>query len=127
MPPPAPARIQARRAARDDEVDDVRALLLEHADPSAGPPAACAAVAEGVAVACLGDDHLWQDLQLSSRAELSRLLWHWFPALAAKNVHDMKWKKFFYKQLCEREGLFLCRAPSCAECSDQPVCFGPES
>jgi nitrogen fixation protein NifQ len=126
MLPPAPAHIVARRATRDDEVDDVRGLLLQHADPAAGSPAECAAVAEAVAVACLGDDHLWQDLQLPSRRELSRLLAHWFPALVAKNAQDMKWKKFLYKQLCEREALFICKAPSCAVCSDHAVCFGPE-
>jgi nitrogen fixation protein NifQ len=119
---PVPLALQ-RRAARADEVDDVRSLLLDHAAPAAG---AAAAVAEAIAVACLGDNHLWQDLQLGSRAELSALLRHWFPALVARNSGDMKWKKFLYKQLCEREALFVCKAPSCAVCSDQGLCFGPE-
>jgi len=78
-------------------------------------------------VACLGDNHLWQDLQLASRAELSALMRHWFPSLVEKNCHDMKWKKFLYKQLCEREEIFICKAPSCAVCADQKVCFGPET
>lgn len=123
---PAPQHILARRATRGDEVDDLRALLLEHADPAAGTHAECAAVAEQVALACLGDNHLWQDLRLRSRAELGALMRRWFPALVAKNHADMKWKKFFYKQLCEREQLFVCKAPSCAVCVDRPVCFGPE-
>jgi hypothetical protein len=59
----APAHIAARRASREDEVEDVRALLIEHLDPMAGTPEEGAAVAEAVAVACLGDNHLWQDLQ----------------------------------------------------------------
>ena len=63
----------------------------------------------------------------AARAELSALMRHWFPALVAKNHADMKWKKFLYKQLCEREEVFICKAPSCAVCSDQPVCFGPET
>lgn len=75
---------------------------------------------------CLGDDHLWQDLGLWSRAELSALIRHNFPGLAAKNDRDMKWKKFLYKQLCESEGIYLCRAPSCEVCSDYRACFGPE-
>ena len=116
----------ARRKARSDEVDDLVMLLLEHADAAAGSAAQRESVALQMAVACLGDNHLWQDLQLPSRRELSALFAHWFPALALKNVHDMKWKKFLYKQLCEREGLFLCKAPSCAVCADRPVCFGPE-
>jgi nitrogen fixation protein NifQ len=122
---PPPAHIEARRRLRADEVEDVAALLIEHADPRAGSAAERAAVAEAVAVGCLGDDHLWQDLQLASRAALSALMTRWFPALAAKNVHDMKWKRFLYKQLCDR-ALVQCRAPSCGECSDHARCFGPE-
>jgi nitrogen fixation protein NifQ len=123
--PPPPAHIAARRGPRDDEVEEVFALLMEHADPGAGTPAECAAVAEAVAVACLGDDHLWQDLQLASRSELSALMTRWFPSLAAKNVFDMKWKRFLYKQLCDRTQL-SCRAPSCGVCSDYARCFGAE-
>ena len=121
------AAIAARRVTRDDEVADVRSLLLDFADPAAGSPDEIAQVAETIALACLGDNHLWQDLQLPSRTELSALMAHWFPALKARNSGDMKWKKFLYKQLCEREEVFICKAPSCAVCTDQPVCFGPET
>lgn len=126
MVPALQPLIQARRAQRDDEVQDLRALLLDHAAPAHRGSEECAAVAEWLAVACLGDNHLWQDLQLPSRAELSALMQHWFPALVARNQADMKWKKFLYKQLCEREELFICKAPSCAVCCDQARCFGPE-
>jgi nitrogen fixation protein NifQ len=51
----------------------------------------------------------------------------WFPALVARNAGDMKWKKFLYRQLCEREQLLICKSPSCSVCSDLPVCFGPET
>ena len=115
-----------RRGTRGDEVEDLRALLLAHADLQAGTRAQAEAMAETVAVACLGDNHLWQDLQLPSRTELSALMAHWFPALKARNSRDMKWKKFLYKQLCEREEIFICRSPSCAVCSDYAKCFGPE-
>ena len=125
--PTLPPALWALRGRREDEVADVMSLLLDHADPAAGGAAEAARVAETVAVACLGDQHLWQDLQFGSRAELSALMRHWFPALVARNHADMKWKKFLYKQLCEREELFICKAPSCAECSDRPVCFGPET
>jgi len=117
----------ARRATREDEVADVLALLQDHANPQAGSAAEIATMAHAVAVACLGDNHLWQDLQLASRAELSALMRHWFPALVARNQADMKWKKFLYKQLCEREEIFICKAPSCAVCTDHAVCFGPET
>jgi nitrogen fixation protein NifQ len=117
--PPEPRVAPAtagRRAQRDDEVGDVRALLLEHADPAAGDAQAAHQIAETIALACLGDNHLWQDLLFDSRAELSALMRHWFPTLVARNHGDMKWKKFLYKQLCEREELFICKAPSCAVC-----------
>ena len=118
--------IVARRASRDDEVADLIVLLMDHADAGAGPYEECLVFAETVAIACLGDNHLWQDLQLRSRDELSGLMRRWFPALVAKNHADMKWKKFLYKQLCEREEIFVCKAPSCAVCNDLYKCFGPE-
>jgi nitrogen fixation protein NifQ len=80
-----------------------------------------------IVAACLGSDHLWQDLGLWSRKELSALLGHHFPEMAARNSRDMKWKKFIYKQLCEAEGLYVCRAPSCEVCLDYPLCFSSET
>ncbi len=79
-----------------------------------------------VATGCMANDHLWQDLGLWSRQDLSELMARNFPTLAARNNRDMKWKKFLYKQLCEQEGIYLCRAPSCAVCRDYALCFGPE-
>jgi nitrogen fixation protein NifQ len=79
-----------------------------------------------IVAGCLGSDHLWQDLGLWSRSQLSAMLQYNFPELAAKNDKDMKWKKFLYKQLCEAEGLYLCRAPSCGVCFDYPKCYGSE-
>ncbi|MGE0071809.1 MAG: nitrogen fixation protein NifQ [Thiomonas sp.] len=114
-----------RQEPRADEIEDIAALLLEAADAQRDADAA-RWLAQIIAAACLGDDHLWQDLRLRSRADLSLLLHGWFPALAARNVNNMKWKKFFYKQLCERAELHICKSPSCAACSDYSLCFGPE-
>ena len=83
-------------------------------------------IIELVVSACLGNDHLWQDIGFWQRAELSQFLNYNFPRLAERNNKDMKWKKFLYKQLCEAEGIYLCRAPSCDVCTDDDVCFGPE-
>lgn len=71
--------------------------------------------------------HLWQDLGLFRREELGRLIGERFPQLAARNTANMKWKKFFYRSLCELEGFVLCAAPTCRECSDFAGCFGDES
>lgn len=105
------------------ERDDVLGLLLEH---RANRNMSEQWMAEIVTAACMASDHLWQDLGLWSRDYLSRLMTLNFPSLAAKNVHDMKWKKFLYKQLCEKEGINACRAPSCEYCTDYLKCFGPE-
>lgn len=124
--PGAALSLQCIPAAGDPralERDDVLALLLEH---RAWRDQSEEWMAEIVTSACMGNDHLWQDLGLWSRDWLSKLMTENFPALAAKNEHDMKWKKFLYKQLCEMEGLNLCRAPSCEYCTDYLKCFGPE-
>ncbi|NTV11887.1 MAG: nitrogen fixation protein NifQ, partial [Zoogloea sp.] len=57
------------------------------------------------------------------RPALSALLGRHFPALAAKNVHNMRWKKFVYKQLCDRAEVHACRAPSCGQCGEYAACF----
>jgi nitrogen fixation protein NifQ len=108
-----------RRAERDD----LLTLMLDH---RAGRDLSETWMAEIVTAACMANDHLWQDLGLWNRADLSRLMTGNFPALAAKNVKDMKWKKFLYKQLCEREGVYVCRSPSCEVCMEYNVCFGAE-
>ena len=73
-----------------------------------------------------GHHHLWEDLGLFSRSDLSDMIRENFPRLAEKNDRDMKWKKFIYKQLCDREGIIACPAPTCDECADFSVCFAPE-
>lgn len=106
------------------EEADLRRLLMEKStDPTAELTAWLAAM---VARRALRPRHLWQDLGLGSRAELSRLMQVHFAPLAALNDRDMKWKKFFYRQLCEDEGVLICKSPICDTCSDYPVCFGPE-
>lgn len=108
---------------RMPERDDLIALMM---DERAGADDNEQWIAELIASACMGMDHLWQDLGLWSRSELSEMLQHNFPALAARNDRDMKWKKFLYKQLCDKQGIYVCRAPSCDVCSDYSFCFGPE-
>lgn len=112
-----------RTDPRADEIQDLVTLLAEH---RAGPVQDGRALAHAVALASLGEQHLWQDLGLPSRRELSALMLQWFPGLVALNIGDMKWKKFFYRQLCLREEVLICKSPSCSVCSDQTVCFGPE-
>ncbi|MER8507125.1 nitrogen fixation protein NifQ [Mesorhizobium sp. M0965] len=107
----------------DLEEELLRGLLLAHARP--GDPAS-ARFAKIIARRAMRNDHLWQDLGLFNRTDLGRLLASHFPTLAAGNTQNMKWKKYFYRKLCEAEGFSLCSAPSCRECNDFENCFGPE-
>lgn len=108
----------------DEEEELLHALLLENADRSLANSPYFARI---VARRAMRDDHLWQDLGLFGRGELTRLLNRHFPALASGNSHHMKWKKYFYRKLCESEGFTLCTAPSCRECGEFDLCFGEES
>lgn len=110
-------------AARFDEREELMQLFTQH---RAGESETEEWIAEIVTNACQGQDHLWQDLGVWSRKDLSKLLSSNFPSLVAKNDKDMKWKKFIYKQLCITEGIYTCRAPSCEVCAEYKSCFGPE-
>lgn len=72
-------------------------LLL---DSSADDDTDAPSVADRVARGCLAEGHLWRAMNLSSREELRSLLELHFPALAAENTKDMRWKKYLYKRLC---------------------------
>lgn len=79
-----------------------------------------------IARRCKSPHHLWQDLGLRNRGELSALMQRHFAPLAQKNSGDMKWKKFLYRMVCGAEGFTLCTAPVCSECDDFQACFGAE-
>ncbi|MDO6385373.1 nitrogen fixation protein NifQ [Uliginosibacterium sp. 31-12] len=110
-------------ADRFDEFEELFELLLDHAAPLDQMGIWLAAT---IATAAQRDNHLWQDMGLPSRRELSAVLRQRFPTLATLNVGDMKWKKFFYRQLCGRAGVPICKSPNCADCIDHAICFGPE-
>ena len=108
---------------RHEEYADLLGLL---SDAVIVPGDEGAALSRWLAYSCMGEGHLWEDLGLPERPELTRLMADCFPQLREANNQDMRWKKFFYKQLCEREEINACRAPSCAVCTDQAQCFGSE-
>lgn len=111
-------------SADHDEHAELLGLLLEHrAEASEVNTWLCHAVAS----AAMNDEHLWQDMGLPNRSVLTQLLEENFPALAALNSGDMKWKKFLYRQLCQRAGVPICKSPNCSDCSDYGICFGPEA
>lgn len=121
--PGDPPHSSERSALDIPEFADLQKLLLAH---RAGERDSERWMADIVATACAGADHLWQDLGLTCRDELTRLMWVNFPALAQDNNADMKWKKFLYRRFCSNEGIYVCPAPSCGKCKDYARCFGPE-
>ena len=112
--------------AGEDELEepDLRQLLLDHRSLGVIEEEWLAAI---IARRSLGANHLWQDLGLFSRDELNTLIHRHFQGLILRNSGNMKWKKFFYRQLCERDGVSICKAPTCDACTDVVVCFGPEA
>jgi nitrogen fixation protein NifQ len=121
LPAPSPGNGSGRDAL---EEPDLRAFLLEHRSQGVVEEEWLAAI---IARRSLGANHLWQDLGLLGRDELNRLMERHFPSLRRLNGGDMKWKKFFYRQLCERDGVAICKAPNCEVCTDFRACFGPEA
>ena len=70
--------------------------------------------------------HLWEDMGLASRTALSGLIARHLPGLAAANAQNMRWKKFFYRQICSDAAFSLCLTPSCDDCPERADCFAPD-
>jgi nitrogen fixation protein NifQ len=115
---------EPEQASFDEEEDQLRQLLERFRADADEETSWIIAI---VAKRSMSPRHLWQDLGLVHRDELGRLIGERFPKLAERNVNHMKWKKFFYRSLCEMEGFVLCASPTCQECGDFHDCFGDES
>jgi len=110
--------------AEDDEIAMVRDLLLAHRSSEGDTGRWLAAM---IARRSMEPNHLWEDLGLRDRSELSRLLSRHFAPIASRNTQNMRWKRFFYRALCESDGFVMCTTPVCTECRDFDLCFGDES
>lgn len=107
----------------EQEEQDLCRLFLSHvSDPGLWP----VVFARLIARACMEPEHLWMSLGLENRGQLTAILSRHFPALVARNHRDMRWKKFFYKLLCDVEKVWTCTASSCEICPHHPECYGPE-
>lgn len=105
-------------ATREEECRQLSLWLASWMQQEAGP------MAQIIAEVSLAFNHLWQDLGLESRGELRLLMSDCFPQLVVMNEHNMRWKKFFYRQRCLlQQGEVVCRSPSCDECLERSVCF----
>lgn len=105
------------------EVGAVRGLLLLN---SATPGDDGRWLARMVARRAVEPNHLWEDLGLRNRGELMRLMQRHFTPLYERNTRNMRWKRFFYRQLCEDDGFLMCATPVCTDCNDFELCFGEE-
>lgn len=76
-----------------------------------------------LASACFGRQHLWQDLGLDGRAQVSLLLRQGFPTLHASNVRDLKWKRHLFLVLGMQRGEVDLRPPKCDGCDHFAQCF----
>lgn len=110
--------------ADDDEIAMVRDLLLANRSTEGEVGRWLAAM---IARRSMEPNHLWEDLGLRDRSELSRLLSRHFAPIADRNTKNMRWKRFFYRALCEDDGLVMCSTPVCSRCGDFDICFGDES
>ncbi|RTE88461.1 MULTISPECIES: nitrogen fixation protein NifQ [Bradyrhizobium] len=108
----------------DEEIAMLRDLLLKQRSTERDIGHWLAAM---IARRAIEPGHLWEALGLRNRGELSRLLSRHFAPLASRNVNNMRWKRFFYRMLCENEGLAMCTTPVCNQCDDFNICFGEES
>ncbi|TDA42732.1 nitrogen fixation protein NifQ [Burkholderia pyrrocinia] len=103
-------------------VTTLHARLMDDANPAATrDDADC--LASIIAHACLRPDHLWRDLGLDGRDAVSAMLDRYFPALAARNVTHLRWKKFLAQEVAASLGIPPRPAPGCPGCEDFGFCF----
>jgi nitrogen fixation protein NifQ len=102
----------------------MRGFLIAHAAPEVdSEDVRCLAAI--VANACLRPDHLWRDLGLSGRDDVTAMLERYFPVLVARNVEGLRWKKLLARELALATGAIPGPAPGCPGCEDFGFCFPP--
>jgi nitrogen fixation protein NifQ len=107
-----------------DEMEIVRDLLLANRSSTGECGQWLAAM---VARRALEANHLWEDLGLRDRSELTRLIGRHFAPLALRNDKNMRWKRFLYRMMCEDDGFVMCSTPVCTNCADYALCYGEET
>ncbi|MCA7884512.1 nitrogen fixation protein NifQ [Burkholderia contaminans] len=106
-------------------VTTLHTRLMDDANPAADrDDTAC--LASIIAHACLRPDHLWRDLGLDGRDAVSAMLDRYFPALAARNVAHLRWKKFLAQEVAASLDVPPGPAPGCPDCEDFGFCFPHE-
>ncbi|HTR05352.1 MAG TPA: nitrogen fixation protein NifQ [Paraburkholderia sp.] len=97
-------------------------FLISLATPQSDPDdARCLAAI--IAQACLRPDHLWRDLGLRGRGDVTHMLERFFPEVVARNVEGLRWKKLLARELARAVGATPGPAPGCPGCEDFAFCF----
>jgi nitrogen fixation protein NifQ len=104
---------------------DVLSILMSHVPSGADDRTRQNSVrlARILAARAAHPGHLWVAMGLFDRQELTAAIHRHLPSLAAANHQNMRWKRYLYKQACDRNGGTLCKAPNCGVCSDYALCF----
>jgi nitrogen fixation protein NifQ len=103
--------------------DAMRGFLFSLAAPDVDD-ADAHCLASILAHACLRPDHLWRDLGLSGREDVTQMLTRFFPAVVARNTEGLRWKKLLARELALANGDVPGPAPGCPGCEDFGFCFG---
>lgn len=108
--------------------EEVLSLLLEHVPTTQDPQRISVAtyLCHILAARAAHPGHLWVAMGLFDRTELTAAIRRHLPTLATANNQNMRWKRYLYKQVCDRNGGTLCKAPSCGACSDYFLCFADD-
>jgi nitrogen fixation protein NifQ len=105
-------------------VAELIGLLLRFDHPATPANAADArCLATILAAACLRPDHLWRDLGLAGRDDVTDLLTRHYPALVARNTANLRWKAFLAQEVALAHGRVPGPAPGCPGCEDFGHCF----
>ncbi|WP_244817834.1 nitrogen fixation protein NifQ [Caballeronia sp. Lep1P3] len=118
-------RVALRESPHWAFVRDLRALLLRHDPTKDARPDDAQCLATIIAAACLRPDHLWRDLGLDSRDDVTAMLERHYPELVARNTAQMRWKKFLAYELARANGVAPECAPGCPGCEDFAHCYAP--
>jgi nitrogen fixation protein NifQ len=104
-------------------LSELRTLLLQHDITAAMHAADAHCLATIIATACLRPDHLWRDLGLSGRDDVTSILQRHYPGFIARNVKNLRWKKFLAQEVALANGRAVTFAPGCPGCEDFAFCY----